>query len=100
MYSEAAQTARTNATLAAPDAQTKFYGGLGGGDPRKGLEFYSSVLGPESKGLQGLLAKYADPMKLELLKTTDPDLYNFVKTQLRMQLQPQPTGKPTGPVRE
>jgi hypothetical protein len=39
-------------------------------------------------------------MKLELLKTTDPDLYNFVKTQLRMQLQPQPTGKPTGPVRE
>jgi hypothetical protein len=100
MYSEAAQTARTNATLAAPDAQTKFYSGIGGGDPKKGLEFYSSVMGPESKGLQGLLAKYADPMKLELLKTTDPDLYNFVKTQLRMQLQPQPTGKPTGPVRE
>jgi len=100
MYSEAAQTARTNATLAAPDAQTKFYSGIGGGDPKKGLEFYSSVLGPESKGLQSLLAKYADPLKLEVLKTTDPDLYNFVKTQLRMQLQPQPTGKPTGPVRD
>ena len=100
MYSEAAQTARTNATLAAPDAQTKFYSGIGGGDPKKGLEFYSSVMGPESKGLQSLLAKYADPLKLEVLKTTDPDLYNFVKTQLRMQLQPQPTGKPTGPVRD
>jgi hypothetical protein len=59
------------------------FGGIGGGDPKKGLEFYSSVMGPESKGLQSLLAKYADPLKLEVLKTTDPDLYNFVKTQLR-----------------
>ena len=100
MYSEGAQTARTVATLNAPDAQSKFYGGLGGGDPRKGLEFYAGVMGPEGKGIQALLAKYADPMKLELLKNTDPDMYNFVKTQMRMQLQPQPMGKPTGPVRD
>lgn len=96
----ASANARTIAQINAPDAQSKFYGGLGGGDPRKGLEFYSNVMGPEGKGIQALLAKYADPMKLELLKNTDPDMYNFVKTQMRMQLQPQPTGKPTGPVRE
>lgn len=96
----ASANARTIAQINAPDQQSKFYGGLGGGDPRKGLEFYSTVMGPEGKGIQALLAKYADPMKLELLKNTDPDMYNFVKTQMRMQLQPQPTGKPTGPVRE
>jgi len=100
MYSEGAQTARTMATLNAPDPQSKFYGNLGGGDPKKGLEFFSSVMGPEGKGIQALLSKYADPMKLELLKNTDPDMYNFVKTQMRMQLQPQPMGKPTGPVRD
>jgi len=96
----ASANARTMAQLNAPDAQSKFYGGLGGGDPRKGLEFYAGVMGPEGKGIQALLAKYADPMKLELLKNTDPDMYNFVKTQMRMQLQPQPMGKPTGPVRD
>lgn len=92
--------ARTMMQINAPDAQSKFYGNLGGGDIKKGLGYYSEVMGPEAKGLQGLLAKYADPMKLELLKSTDPDLYNYVKTQLRMQMQPQPMGKPTGPVRD
>jgi hypothetical protein len=100
MVDNAGANARTAMQINAPDAQSKFYGNLGGGDPKKGLEFFSSVMGPESKGIQALLSKYADPMKLELLKNTDPDMYNFVKTQMRMQLQPQPMGKPTGPVRD
>jgi hypothetical protein len=56
---EAAQNARTNATLAAPDAQSKFYGNLGGGDVRKGLGFYAETMGPDAKGLQAVLKDYS-----------------------------------------
>jgi hypothetical protein len=56
---EAAQNARTNATLAAPDAQSKFYGGLGGGDVKKGLAYYAETMGPDAKGLQDRLKEYS-----------------------------------------
>jgi len=104
MYSEAAQTARTNATLAAPDAQTKFYGGLGGGDPRKGLEFYSGIMGPEAKGEQALLAKYAGPqgeIALKMLETTPEGRLQaqLIRQKLAAAMLT-PTSKPTGPVRD
>jgi hypothetical protein len=104
MYSEAAQTARTNATLAAPDAQTKFYGGLGGGDPRKGLEFYSGIMGPEARGEQALLAKYAGPqgeIALKMLETTPEGRLQaqLIRQKLAASMLT-PTSKPTGPVRD
>ena len=101
---EAAQNARTNATLAAPDAQTKFYGGLGGGDPRKGLEFYSGVMGAEAKGEQALLAKYAGPqgeIALKMLETTPEGRLQaqLIRQKLAAAMLT-PTSKPTGPVRD
>ena len=56
---ESGQNARTNATLAAPDAQSKFYGNLGGGDIKKGLGFYAETMGPDAKGLQAILKDYS-----------------------------------------
>jgi hypothetical protein len=104
MYSEAAQNARTNATLAAPDAQSKFYGGLGGGDPKKGLEFYAGIMGPEAKGEQALLAKYAGPqgeIALKMLETTPEGRLQaqLIRQKLAAAMLT-PTSKPTGPVRD
>lgn len=56
---EAAQNARLTAQLAAPDAQSKFYGNLGGGDVKKGLGFYAETMGPDAKGLQAILKDYS-----------------------------------------
>ena len=73
---EAAQNARTNATLAAPDAQSKFYGNLGGGDIKKGLGVYANVMGPEAKGDQAIIAKYSGPqgqIALQMLEAQGPD---------------------------
>jgi len=89
-----------NAQLAAPGAQERLFSTLGGGDVAKGLGVYASTMGPEARGIQGLLAKYADPIKLQTLKATDPDLYNFVRAQLSMQMMPNVMSKPTGAVRD
>jgi hypothetical protein len=59
MYTEGAQTARTMATLNAPDPQSKFYGNLGGGDVKKGLAYYAETMGPDAKGLQERLKEYS-----------------------------------------
>jgi hypothetical protein len=56
---EAAQNARLTAQLAAPDAQSKFYGNLGGGDPKKGLAYFAETMGPDAKGLQAILKDYS-----------------------------------------
>jgi hypothetical protein len=83
--------------LAGSSGQLGLFRELGGGDAAKGLGVYANVMGPEARGLQGLLAKYADPMKLMALKTTDPDLYNYVRAQLSAQIGlPGVTSKPTG----
>ena len=68
---EAAANARLIAQLNAPDAQSKFYGNLGGGDPKKGLEFYSNVMGPEGKGIQTLLKDYSGFAGEALLKSLE-----------------------------
>jgi hypothetical protein len=73
---EAAANARLITQLNAPDQQSKFYGNLGGGDPKKGLEFYSTVMGPEGKGEQAILAKYAGPqgeIALKMLENSGPE---------------------------
>jgi hypothetical protein len=59
MYTEGAQTARTMATLNAPDPQSKFYGNLGGGDVKKGLAYYAETMGPDAKGLKERLKEYS-----------------------------------------
>jgi len=56
---EAGQNTRFNAQLAAPDAQSKFYGNLGGGDIKKGLGFFAETMGPDAKGLQAILKDYS-----------------------------------------
>jgi hypothetical protein len=59
MLQEAGANARTMAQLNAPDAQSKFYGNLGGGDVKKGLGFYAETMGPDAKGLQAILKDYS-----------------------------------------
>ena len=71
MYSEAAQTARTVASLNAPDAQSKFYGGLGGGDVKKGLAYYAETMGPDAKGLQAILKDYSGMVGEARLKSME-----------------------------
>ena len=99
---EAAQNARTNATLAAPDSQSKFFGNLGGGDIKKGLGYYSEVMGPEAKGEQALLDKYAGPQGEIALKMLETTPEGRLQAQLiRQKLQAAmltPTNKPTGQV--
>jgi hypothetical protein len=68
---EAAANARLITQLNAPDQQSKFYGNLGGGDPKKGLEFYSTVMGPEGKGIQTLLKDYSGFAGEALLKSME-----------------------------
>ena len=68
---EAAANARLITQLNAPDPQSKFYGNLGGGDPKKGLEFYSTVMGPEGKGIQTLLKDYSGFAGEALLKSME-----------------------------
>jgi hypothetical protein len=88
------------AQMAAPGAQEHLFSTLGGGDVAKGLGIFSAAMGPEARGDQALLAKYADPIKLMTLKTTNPELYDYVKARLTAQMLPTTTAKPTGPVRD
>lgn len=92
-----------NAQIAAPGAQERLFTALGN-DPTgalaKGLAAYSAAMGPEARGDQALLAKYADPIKLMTLKTTNPELYDYVKARLTAQMLPNVMSKPTGPVRD
>lgn len=110
-YQEQGATARANAglqqqaglellRLSQPSAQQQFYESLAepGSRAAKGLETYGRIMGPEAKGLPSLLQKYADPLKLQTLKATDPELYAYVKAQLDAQMR-MPTTTPTGPVR-
>ncbi len=68
---EAAQNARLTAQLAAPDAQSKFYGNLGGGDVKKGLGFYAETMGPDAKGLQAILKDYSGMVGEARLKSME-----------------------------
>jgi hypothetical protein len=103
LIQERGATARANAQLNAPGAQERMFTALGN-DPTgalaKGLAAYSAAMGPEARGDQALLAKYADPIKLMTLKTTNPELYDYVKARLTAQMLPTATAKPTGPVRD
>ena len=60
-------------SASAPSAQLQMYSALGGGDPKKGFDYYAAAMGPEAKGEQALLAKYAGPqgeIALKMLETT------------------------------
>jgi hypothetical protein len=59
MVDNASANARTMAQINAPDAQSKFYGNLGGGDPKKGLAYFAETMGPDAKGLQAVLKDYS-----------------------------------------
>ena len=97
MYSEAAQTARTNATLAAP-GQTERLVDRMARDP-KFAESYKNfaAIGPEAKGVEAELQAYLkNPM---VIKATNPELAAYYD-QLIKQRRLQPTSTPTGPVRD
>jgi hypothetical protein len=60
-------------SASAPSSQLQMYSALGGGDPKKGFDYYAAAMGPEAKGEQALLAKYAGPqgeIALKMLETT------------------------------
>jgi hypothetical protein len=86
---EAAANARLITQLNAPDPQSKFYGNIGGGDPKKGLEFYAGVMGPEGKGIQTLLKEYSGFAGEALLKSleTSKDPADRAKAATIRQLQ-------------
>ena len=105
MYSEAAQTARTNAQINAPSGIEKIVDRMAR-DPKfaESYKNYASI-GPEAKGDAALLAKYAGPqgqIALQMLEAEGPE--GKLQAQLiRQKLQAAmltPTSKPTGPVRE
>lgn len=89
-----------NATAAHAGAQERLISRIGS-DP-KFAESYSKYLtaGADAKSLPTIAAGYAkDPMKLEMLKQTDPTLYNSVKAYLNQQTVPGVVNAPTGNVR-
>jgi hypothetical protein len=105
MYSEAAQTARTNAQINAPSGIEKIVDRMAR-DPKfaESYKNYASI-GPEAKGDAALLAKYAGAqgqIALQMLEAEGPE--GKLQAQLiRQKLQAAmltPTSKPTGPVRE
>jgi len=92
------QLANQLAIAKMPGAQERLFTVLGGGDPKKGFDYYTSATA-EGKGDQVLLAGYAkDPNALAMLKDTDPVLYKAISERLRAQMIPPPPSldKPTG----
>jgi tetratricopeptide (TPR) repeat protein len=92
-----------NAQLAAPGAQERFFATLGTdptGAAAKGLAAYAAAMGPGARGDEALLAKYADPIKLMTLKSTNPELYDYVQARLNARMMPGVMSTPgAGPVR-
>jgi hypothetical protein len=79
MLQQSGANTRTNAQIAAgrgPGQQEHLFKTLGGGDVTKGLGVYASTMGPEAKGEQALLAKYAGPqgqIALQMLENSGPE---------------------------
>lgn len=105
MLQQSGANARANLQVTAPSPQMQLYGALGGGDIKKGLGVYADVMGPEAKGEQAILAKYAGPqgeIALKMLENSGPE--GKLQAQLiRQKLSAAmltPMSRPTGPVRE
>lgn len=91
-----AQVAAQIAAYNAPGQQERLFSTLGGGDVAKGLGVFSAAMGPGARGDEALLAKYADPIKLMTLKTTNPELYDYVQARLNARMMPNVMSTPTG----
>ena len=64
-------------------------------------EKYFKMQGSGSRVDAAILQEYAkNPMKLEMLKQSDPTLYNYIKAQLAALSVPSALSSPTGTVRE
>ena len=64
-----------------------FFRELGGGDAVKGLGIYSKNMGVEAKGDEALVANYIkNPTALMALQATDPELANYIKQKIKMQM--------------
>ena len=103
MLQQSGANARANLQVTAPSPQMQLYGALGGGDIKKGLGVYADVMGPEAKGEQAILAKYAGPqgeIALKMLENSGPE--GKLQAQLiRQKLSAAmltPMSKPTGQV--
>jgi len=76
--------ARLQAARTTADAPLNLYRQLGAAAPdsalRKGFDLTQQA---RSSGLYGLLGKYADPMELEQLRTTNPEMYAMVVAQMQ-----------------
>jgi len=60
-------------SASAPSSQERLYASLGKGNVKKGFDYYAAAMGPEAKGEQALLAKFAGPqgeIALKMLETT------------------------------
>lgn len=105
MIQQSGANARANLQVTAPSAQMQLFGALGGGDIKKGLGVYADVMGPEAKGEQAILAKYAGPqgeIALKMLENSGPE-GKAQAALIRQKLQGAfltPMSKPTGPVRD
>jgi len=79
MLQQSGANARTNAQIAAgkgPGQQEHLFRTLGDGDVKAGLGYYAGIMGPEAKGEQAMLAKYAGPqgaIALQMLEASGPE---------------------------
>jgi len=105
MIQQSGANARANLQVTAPSAQMQLFGALGDGNIKKGLGVYADVMGPEAKGEQAILAKYAGPqgeIALKMLENSGPE-GKAQAALIRQKLQGAfltPMSKPTGPVRD
>ena len=82
MLQQSGANARANLQVNAPSAQMQLFNALGGGDIKKGLGYYAEVMGPEAKGEQAFLAKYAGPQGELALKMMEATPEGKIQAQL------------------
>jgi len=99
---EAGQTARSNFSArvqreiaAMPGATERFYGTLGGGNVKKGFEYFTAATA-EGKGTEAIIqAVIKSP---EILGAVSPELRKVIETEVMGRFTPAPQNKPTGTV--
>jgi hypothetical protein len=83
------ETGSRERIAAMPGAQERLFSTLGGGDVGKGFERYIAATGPDAKGEAALVAQFAkDPVALQMLEQTNPQLAALVKMRMSAMLMP------------
>ena len=93
------------ARAAMPSGMERLYSTLGGGDVKKGFDYYTSATGAEAKGQSAILQKFATlegQATLKMMEASNDPQQQMLAQSIRAQLQNAmltPMKEPTGPVR-